>query len=765
MAVLLVLFFCAGAFGQARPNVLLITLDTVRADHLGCYGGKAKTTALDALAKSGILFDHAYTAVPLTLPSHAAILTGTYPVYNGVRSQPGFRLPDGIATLAEQFAAAGYDTAAVMGASILDRRFGLARGFATYDDNIATVKEEEYAGLPAAKRSADEVVDLGRHWLTQHETLAADSFQRNRNTPRTEPGLQPLKDYAADFSQGNRNTPGTENGGRLQPRLKDYPKISGGLQPAAFTQRQRATRSFFLWLHFYDAHLPYRIPAARHAQFAPTYDGEIAYIDSALAPLLADLRAAHVYDSTIIAIVSDHGEGLGDHNESTHGLFIYNSTIRVPLIIKLAAAQQPAPAKRATETVSTVDIAPTLLRLANLPVPGSMQGIARMAAVTGRGADPVVPVYAETFFPLLSMGWNPLRALITQDHKLIQAPHSELYDLARDPGELHNQIGADRALAGSMLAELSDFVRQRTPAQPANSRIAVSAETAQLFASLGYVGGASAAPPVFTTDRRDPKDGAREAEAILDAIHVYEAQDFATAERMLRAVLRTDPDQPLALDTLGSIQFKRHELDASRATYTHLLKVAPYYGNAYAELAHTDALLGQRAEAERLYQQAYTADPSNGRALRELGLLLVDDGNLDEARKVLEQSLALQPNDFFALNALGEVHVRQGDFVAAASALEKAVAADPRLVPPRLNLGYVYLRLNHPENTLRLTEQTMHLAPRNAQAYAEIAVARIELGDPAGAERATHEALQLDPTNGMAREAQRALSSAGSPPR
>ena len=351
-----------GTLAKPAGSVLLISIDTLRADHLGCYGyNRDSTPTIDALAKQSAKFERAFAPVPLTLPSHAALLTGTYPFYNGVRDQPGFRLPDDIPTLAEYFSRAGYATAAVLGSPVLSRRFGLSRGFGEYDDRFgaSTVKTE--AGLPTVKRPAESVARLALAWL-------------------------------------DCRTPG---------------------------------KSYFLWLHFYDPHLPYGAPEPFRSRFSSQpYDGEIAYADSALATLFAGLRRRGLYDSTVIALTADHGEGLGDHGESTHGYFLYDSTLRVPLLVK------PAPA-RATEvrtSVGLVDLAPTLLRLAGISVPPTMQGVDLSGSVLSAEEPRPHPVYAETMYPLLHLGWNPLRALITpagspagtlDPVKYIQAPQQE----------------------------------------------------------------------------------------------------------------------------------------------------------------------------------------------------------------------------------------------------------------------------------------------------------------------------------------------------
>jgi arylsulfatase A-like enzyme/Tfp pilus assembly protein PilF len=696
------------------PNVLLITIDTLRADHLGCYGyPQGATPAIDGLAKQSAKYDHAYAAVPLTLPSHAALLTSTYPFTNGVRDQPGFRLAGGIPTVAECFARAGYATAAVMGSPVLSRRFGLSRGFTEYDDRFEASTEEQEAGLPNVKRPAETVVRLALAWLDAGP----------------------------------------------------------------------AGKPFFLWLHFYDPHLPYRPPEPFRSRFAGRlYDGEIAYTDSALATLFAGLRRRGLFDSTVIALTADHGEGLGDHGESTHGYFIYDSTVRIPLLVKAArespgareslgaAEAGPAPALEAPHLaavktpVSLVDLGPTLLRLAGIEVPASMQGTDFSASVVSGKEPRVHPVYAETMYPLLHLGWNPLRALVSETPgqdavKYIQAPRPELYDLASDPGETRNECSSNPAEARAWREQLEAFVKTRAPAKPAQGRGPVSAETNRLFASLGYVTAAGAPAPEFTTSRRDPKDGVGEHEQILRAAHAFQMHENDTAEGILNGVLGKDPQQPLALDYLGTIQFQRHDLERARATFAQLLRVAPYYPTAYIEMGHTEALLGNRREAERLYRRAMEMDTSNPRPPRELGILLLDEGQVATAEAVLQQALKLDPSDVFALSALGEAAARQQRYQEAAGFLERALEAIPasRSVPVRLNLGFVYLQLRRFQAVERLMKATIELNQRQPQAYALLGAARLQSGDDTGAREAFQRALALDPHNPMALEGARAM--------
>ena len=701
---------------QTAPprSVLLITIDTLRADHLGCYGyRRGSTPTIDALAKQARQFDYAFSAVPSTLPSHAALLTGTYPFYNGVRDQPGFRLSDNIPTLAEDFARAGYATAAVVGAPVLSRRFGLSRGFDEYNDAFGASTEELEAVMPDIKRPAESVVQLGLAWL--------DS--------------------------------------------------------------KRAGKPYFLWLHFYDPHMPYVAPEPYRSRFADRpYDGEIAYADSALGTLFAGLRKRGLFESTVIALTADHGEGLGDHHESTHSYFIYDSTLRVPLLVKAArealgvrqsvgtAAPGKSPALQAAHLtgvktpVSLVDLAPTLLRLAGMKVPSGMQGTDLSASILAGEEPRAHPVYAETMYPLLHLGWNPLRALITQTpggdvEKYIQAPHPELYNLSSDPGEMRNECSSSPAEAAARREQLEAFVKTHTPARPASSRGPVSAKTAALFSSLGYLAAAGAPDPEFTTSRRDPKDCVGENEQLLRAAHAYQARQYDVATRILEDVLRQDPQQPHALDYLGTIQFLRHDLPGARGTYTRLVQAAPYYATGFIQLANVESLLGNRSEAERLYLRAMQADPSNPRPPRELGTFLLADGKTGPAEKLLRQALQLDPNDVLAIVALGEAAALEQHYAEAAPLLERALDAEPagRNITVMLNLGFVYLKLGRFTEVQRLMKAALQLDPRQAQGYALLGAACHESGDNAGAREAFQHALALDPRNRLALQGAHAL--------
>src|SRR6266404_5105256 len=393
----------AAALTKSPPDVFLITIDTLRADHVGCYGYKQiDTPALDALAADGVRFAHAFTHSPITNTSHTSILTGLLPSVHGV-TDFGVPLSPQHATAAELLKKHGYQTAAFIGAVILDSNTlapGLARGFDFYD-NFPKTDSKDAEGRNKARwgrveRRGMEVVEHAEAW-----------FEKHRTGPH------------------------------------------------------------FVWVHLYDPHDPYEPPPPFSEKYKDhLYDGEIAYADSAVAHWIAFLKKAGVYDNAIIVITGDHGEGLGEHGEATHGLFLYDSTLHVPLILKTAAA-----AHRGTvidAQVRTTDILPTILSATGVTAPAELNGESLLPLIeqTKTALGPNRALFGETDYPL-RWGWAPLRALRADNTKLIEAPRPELYDLQADPKELKNLYAPDAAKLQTMQAEMAQWKAKVPP--PSNS--------------------------------------------------------------------------------------------------------------------------------------------------------------------------------------------------------------------------------------------------------------------------------------------------------
>ncbi len=476
----------------AHPNVLLITLDTTRADWLGSYGyAAAATPHLDRLAAGGVRFATALSPAPLTLPAHASLMTGRNPYGHGVRNNGHFVLAADVPTLAGQFQAAGYDTAAFVSSFVLDRQFGLARGFGHYDDAL-----DPPAGL-------------------------ADSLELERRGDRT---------VAA--------------------------------ATAWLAARPAAAAPYFLWVHLYDAHDPYAPPAPFAQRFADrAYDGEIAFDDALVGELLA--RAGHgAAGSPLVVVAADHGESLGEHGESTHGLFVYEGAVRVPLIVSWPGA---IAAGVVEPPVRLIDVAPTLVALA---------GLTPLAAVDGRSLVPLLDrpateaaapraAYAETYFPQFFMGWAPLRSVRDGTWKLIDAPEPELYDLAADPGERTNVYATQPATARALRRQLETLARAGAER---NSTTPMSAEARQRLSSLGYV--SSPAPPAPAGPAPDPKRMVPLFERLLDGNRALARGEPEAAARIASGVLAEDAGNAFARLVLGRAHLAagrhREAIDALR---------------------------------------------------------------------------------------------------------------------------------------------------------------------------------------------------------
>jgi arylsulfatase A-like enzyme/Flp pilus assembly protein TadD len=623
------------------PNVVLVTLDTTRADHLGVYGDRrARTPNLDRLAAGGVVFERAVTVAPLTLPAHASLLTGLYPFAHGVRNNGNFALRADVPTLATALQGAGYRTAAFVSAFVLDRRSGLSRGFDVYDDRLDL------------ERRGDATVAAAARWMA---------------------------DTAAD------------------------------------------ARPFFVWVHLYDPHDPYDPPPPYREAFAGRlYDGEIALDDDAIGTLLARLPAGG-RDRTAIAVAGDHGESLGEHGEATHGLFVYESSIRVPMII--AAPTHVAPGRRVPALVRTIDLAPTLLEIAGVTPPAGLQGHSLLPLVRGRTPGPP-DAYSETYFPQLYMNWAALRSIQDGRWKFIDAPVPELYDLANDPRELDNVAPREPARTAA-LRRAFDGITGGGDGAMAAARI--DRETAQKLAALGYIG-AAAAPPRPSSSRADPKSMVDVFNRLRDANAAIQQRRPADAEAASRAVLQRDPDNAFAAMILARSEMEQGRYREAAGAYRRYAALVPTSADAHHWVAICLSRLGDAAGALAEEDAALTLDPQHAEALDLRGGLLaaggrthdaivslraavdiapgnvafrvglarvlISTGSLSEADVQVRQALSLQPENPDALAASGSLLAAQGQHDAARIAFERALARRPDDDDVRLDYAGVLEQLD-----------------------------------------------------------------------
>ncbi len=654
-----------------------MTIDTLRRDHVGAYGDRAAATpVLDRLAREGLRFDAATANAPLTLVSHSSLLSGLLPPHHGLRNNGAGAFPSDRETLATVLSAAGFRTGAFVAAFVLDRRFGLARGFNVYDDEI----EREIGARPEleAERRGDQVVDRALGWLRD---------------------------------QGNRQGAGE--------------------------------RPFFLWVHLYDPHAPYAPPPPYRERFAADpYRGEIAFADEQVGRLLLELERQGLTASTLIAVTADHGEGLGEHGETTHGMLLYESTLAVPLLLH---GRGLAPGV-ITTPVGLCDLGPTLAGLLGSPFSTTATGPKLdgrdLSAALLAGREPQrAEVYAETHYPEI-FGWSPLSMLRRRDAKYIRAPRPELYDLAGDPGEQVNLAASkDSETVGAgfaaRLAEI-DAGAVRTPSPP------VDAETSARLASLGYVaGGARSASGSSRSERPDPKDRIalfQRFEAAYSALRSGNA-DRAIAD--LRALAAADPGNATFRSRLAQALREGGRPAEAIPVLREAAAAAPTDPDVWYDLAVALTDNGRPEEARIAIARAIQLDEKRPEPHNTLGILLLAEGRGDEARRQFEQAVAIDPRGSTALNNLGNALRSLGRATEAESAYRRAMAAAPRYAEPWNGLGALMVEANRPREAIQCFDRAVELAPGNLETLINRGIALELAGDRRAAEASYRDFLAL----------------------
>ena len=654
---------------EARHNVVLITIDTLRADRIG--RGVAPT--LDGLARSGVSFVNARTTVPLTLPAHVSLMTGTPPAIHGVREN-GVPFSGSLPTLAKIFRGAGYRTGAFVGAYVLDRRFGLADGFETYDDRVK--RDPDAAARLEAERRAGEVVDAAGAWLDRHS----------------------------------------------------------------------AEQPFFLWVHLYDPHAPYDPPAeyrrlrqgsgeprrseAEAGTGSGLYDGEVRYADAQLARLLQRIPRG-LLDRTVLVIAGDHGEGLGEHGEATHGMLAYESTLRVPLIVSAPGAA----ARQIAAPVSLVDVAPTVLRLAG--VSGALgENPQRRDVMDAKSGDS----YAETRYPHAA-GWHPLTALAGEQWKLIASSEKELYDIKADPQESRNLAAQHPNIVDGMSSLLTK-IASSAPAGAATPT--VSADAAAKLRALGYVGGGSAATAVDPSAPNPAKtiDAWTQFEKALALMNAGRAADAAAPLRELA----TRFPSGLVFQT----SYARALQESGRAAEAvRVLRAAVKRWSGDATLFHDLAVAaraaGDRVEAMRAEQAALALDEGSPAALNGLGLLQVDAGRHADAASAFERAAKADPSNASYWSNLGNARREAGDAAGALAAYRQALEADPGYADAANGLGVLLVQSGSPGDAITWFEQALKSAPDFHEARLNLGIAYQESGKRAEAAKTYRDVLAKAP--------------------
>jgi arylsulfatase A-like enzyme/Flp pilus assembly protein TadD len=593
------------AAAKPQPNVVFITIDTLRADHLGCYGYKQiQTPNIDALAGESFRFERAYTPVPVTLPAHTALFTGTYPTLSGMHDFSGNKLNSKQPTLAYVLKQQGYATGAVIGSAVLDSRFGLNQGFDFYYDHFDFNRLQE-SNLEEMERPGNVVTDVALDWLGKNV--------RNK---------------------------------------------------------------FFLWMHLYDPHYPYRPPAPYSEQYKDRlYDGEIAFADAQVGRLISYLKAKGLYRNTLIVLTGDHGESLGEHGEKTHGFFLYNATLHIPVLIHLPGATT---ARAVSELICLPDLMPTVLQVLNVNVPAVVQGHSLLPLLEAKKENPA-SLYAETFLPRLHFNWSELRSVETEKYQFIEAPKPELYDLTTDPAEMHNLYGDKKAVAEELHARLSVLIRQYSTDQEMAEKTGLDPALMERLKSLGYAGfsgGSNSTTP--DNSLPDPKDRIQVYELISDAIAESQHGDYQNSTEKLARALKTDPSSVPVHYLLGLNYYRLREFPKAVAEFQRVLQLSPDYELAAFQLGLAYARTGEFDQAIQMLKRTLELDRTNFSAAYNLGAAYLKKEMIPEAIASFRQSTEIYPEYAAGHRALGELLLYQGQTDEALAELRRAAELDPR---------------------------------------------------------------------------------------
>jgi choline-sulfatase len=641
-AFLFFILLIAGVAWAEAPNIILITIDTTRADRMGFLGSKRGITPnLDTLARQGIVFERAYSQAPLTPVSHATIFTGTYPQFHTV-TDFGHPLPSLLPSVPEILQKSGYHTAAFIGSLILDPKANMAPGFDRGFDYF----------------------DAGFHQKHGPDESRYDSIERRAGD---------VVAHAIGWMNKNRQA------------------------------------RFFIWIHLYDPHAPYDPPAPFDKQFKDPYDGEIAYADASLGKFFTYLRQHGLYDRALITVMSDHGESLGAHGESMHGIFLYDETIRVPLLFKLPG--ELLAGRRVASQVRLVDVAPTLLSMLSLPLPPTFQGeslVPKMKAARKDADD--LPAYAETDYPHRAFGWSALRSMRTGKYLFIRAPKRELYDESYDGGDQHNLASSSPAVTDTLQSQLDEFREKTASFHDSAQKPALSSEQSENLTALGYAGSAPAGVSPDPLKGEDPKDKIQVSNLLHEGMIAVEDGRYTEAIPMLQ----------------------------------HVLSESPLISAAQMQLGVALARVRRYPEAIATLRRAVQMIPDSTQAQYELGLALYETGAWQESAPYFEFVAKKRPKFPDAQYSLAAVYARIQRVPEAIELLQAVLQQEPEHFRANLLLGRIYTLQQRAEEAMPYLKQAVASDPRNAEAHSFLADAYDQLGDGANAasERSRAEALK-----------------------
>ena len=609
-------------------NIILISIDTLRADRLSCYGYQYLTTPkIDALAHNAVLFENCFANIPLTLPSHAGMLTGLIPPTHGAQDNLNMKLSDSVRTLPEILQAHGYSTYGIISAEVLNKRYGLNQGFDFYDD---TFEDEITKARLVPERTGDETAKHALKWL-----------QENQHKKK------------------------------------------------------------FMFIHFYDPHLDYLPPAPYDKQFISPYDGEIAFADHCTGQIIDKLKTLNLYDDSLIIIIGDHGEMLGEHGEPSHGYFIYRNALHVPLIVKPARHSKPM---RISDNVSLIDLVPTVLNQCGLEIPGYLQGKDLSDYfVREKHRIPNRFIFNECLTATKYKG-NSLLGVINHQWHYIQTTRAELYNWVEDPQELNNLIGREPRRARFLQGQLSRILEEAVSADN-ESNITLNYEAREALKSLGYVGGAVDTDFTFDQNREDPKDLLKIHNDLQHVLLLTHDKKFDEAMELCRQIITQRPDIPPTYDALADVYIKLEAYDKAIDLMQKKLALKPRDIGTLKFLAEACSLAGDYPQAIDTMDAILKMNPDDADTYDKLAGIYVKLESYDKAIDLMQKKLALQPRDIGTLKFLAATYNLAGDYPQAIHYINTILEINPDDVDAYDKLAGLYIKLELYDKAIDLMQK------------------------------------------------------------
>ena len=697
--------------GGEGLNVLLVSVDTTRADHLGCYGHTGVDTPnIDRFAAEGTRFALCISSAPLTLPSHTTMLTGSYPFVHGARDNGIFFVDQDNVTLAEIFKDAGYATHAEVAAVVLNDRYGLDQGFDTYGD----VEPRE--------------IKVNFRKLRHFAVTSDDEGEQVIDIP----------------------DPVGEN------ERKAVSITDAGI--ALLTDKARAGEKFFIFLHYFDPHWPHEAPESFMSRFRDGYLAEISYFDEQFGRVLQAVKDLGLDDETLIVLTSDHGEGRGQHGEMTHSTFLYDTTLHVPLIFR---APGRVPAGQVVETqVRLLDIAPTIVDFVRLDRTEQMQGTSLLPLVAEPGRSERLVCYSDTLVPQHSLNYSPLRSLRTNDWKFILAPRNELYELSGDPDEIFNLAGIDESRVQAMRQEMWDLIAESPP--PPGGRGSwrtPDSEEVRKLAALGYVSSTSMNDPSLTTGSEldhfepvglHPRDRLEVIESWAAGLGAYRVGDYVQAEKLYRRFMELEPDNAFGPSYLGRVLMQLKRYDEAIEMFRRSVQMSPDNYLDYSSLGMLLIFTREFEEAEQCLRKAIAYDDEDVANRLNLGIILAIQGEYEPALEQFDKAMEYATDEPPLHLHRGMVYRAQRRFDEAAAEFDAVLAVEPGHVRAREQLAITRHQQGRTAEGIALLEATILDAPSEGSLYRALSDLHMLSGDVMGAQSVLQRMVEVLPEDGLA---------------